>query len=155
MKKSDLIRVIREVVKREVKSAIKEELKVLKEDKKPDTPKDFSKMMEHASSLIDNKPKQEFTKDKKLNEALNQTATSEWPTMGNKTFSANDAPAGKSGMAAMMGMQSPDQAFGGKPTINQMLPDDRKHVEIEPELEQALTRDYSSLMKAIDKKKGI
>ena len=70
--------------------------------------------------------------------------------MGNKTLTSRDA------MVNSLGIGNPDQLFGGnngKPTAQQMLPNDRKHVEIKPELEKALTRDYSSLMKAIDKKK--
>ena len=96
--------------------------------------------------------KQNFTNDPILNDILNETAntTSDWPTMGNKTLTSRDA------MVNSLGIGNPDQLFGGnngKPTAQQMLPNDRKHVEIKPELEKALTRDYSSLMKAIDKKK--
>ena len=134
MKKSDLIRIIREVVKREVKSAIKEELGTAK-----------------IRTKIKNTG--QYSSNPALNEVLQETATEAWPTMGNKTLTSADAPAGKTGLAAVMGMESPDQMFGGKPTVSQMLPDNRKHVEVEPEIEKALTRDYSQLMKAMDKKK--
>ena len=49
-------------------------------------------------------------------------------------------------------MQSPDEMFGGKPTLEQMLPEDKKRVEVPEAIEKALTRDYSDLMKAMNKK---
>ena len=133
MKKSDLIRVIREVVKREVKAAIKEELS-------------------NAVKPVKNKQKSnvDFSSNPVLNELMQETAASDWSTMGNRTLGAND---GRAGLASMMGMESPDQMFGGKPSVQQMIPDDKKHVEIPDDISTALTRDYSQLMKAIDKKK--
>ena len=141
MKKSDLVRVIREVVKREVRSALKEELG----NRQPIKEKITRKKKEKIT--------QTFSDNPLLNEVMQETATDTWTSMGNREFNSTDALAGRAGLASMMGMESPDQVFGQKPTVSQMLPDDRKHVQIKPELEQALTRDYSQLMKAIDKKK--
>jgi len=137
MKKSDLIEVIRKVVRKEVKSALKEELS----KKQPSSNGEFGQMMEHAQGLFN---KKEYTDNKVLNEALNQTAKEKeaWPTMGGKTFTD-----GRAGLASAMGMQSPDQMFGGKPSAQQMMPDDRKHIKIDDDLAGILTRDYSSLMK--------
>ena len=136
MKKSDLIRVIREVVKREVKVAIKEELS-------------------NVVKPVKNKQKSnvDFSSNPVLNEVMQETAASDWSTMGNRTLGANDAMAGRAGLASMMGMESPDQMFGEKPSVQQMIPEDKKHVEIPDDISTALTRDYSQLMKAIDKKK--
>ncbi len=153
MKKSTLLEVIKKVVKREVRSAIKEELN----KKQPSDKPEFNQMMEHANGLFNNKAAEtkNFTENPILNEALNQTAIEkEWPTMGGRQLNQTDAGGGSPGLAAMMGMKSPDEMFGEKPSAQQMIPADRKHVEIKPDVEQALTRDYSSLMKAIDKKKG-
>tara|TARA_R100001129_G_scaffold100276_1_gene68591 strand:+ start:1092 stop:1550 length:459 start_codon:yes stop_codon:yes gene_type:complete len=149
MKKSDLVKIIREAVRAEVKAVLKEEF-----GKKTSTNEEFSSMMSHADNLFNgNKSKQSFTKNPVLNDVLNETANEAWPTMGGKTLNANHAQGGKAGLAAMMGMQAPDQMFGGKPTAQQMAPDDRKHVEVPEEVGKALTRDYSKLMKAIDKKR--
>jgi hypothetical protein len=152
MKKSDLVRVIREVIRQEVKKVLKEELKKTLPQKEKD-PNEFTNMMQHADELF-NGPKntQQFTNNPALNEALNQTATSkeEWPTMGGKTLTN-----GQNGLASMMGMESPDQMFGGKPSAQQMVPKDRQHIEIDEDLAGILTRDYTDLMKAVDKKKGI
>ena len=148
MKKGDLIKIIREAVRAEVKAVLKEEF-----GKKNSTNEEFSNMMSHADKLF-NGTKQSYTKNPVLNDVLNETANQDsWPTMGNKTLGSNDARGGKPGLAAMMGMETPDQMFGGKPSVQQMLPDDKKHVEVPEEVGNALTRDYSELMKAIDNKK--
>jgi len=141
MKKSDLVRVIREVVKREVRSALKEELGNRQQIKEKTTRKKKEKIT------------QTFSDNPLLNEVMQETAADNWASMGNRELNSTDALAGRAGLASMMGMESPDQVFGQKPSIQQMLPEDRKHVQIKPELEQALTKDYSALMKAIDKKK--
>ncbi len=133
MKKSDLVRVIREVVKREVKAALKEELGARKSTKK-------------SNKVFSNNPA--------LNEVLQETAGGEWPTMGQKTLNSTDAMAGRQGLAAVMGMESPDQMFGGKPSVQEMIPTDKQHVDVPEDVTTALTRDYSDLMKAIDKKKA-
>ena len=147
MKKSDLVRVIREVIRQEVKKVLKEELKKALPQKEKD-PNEFGKMMEHADELFNGpKKSQQFAKNPALNEAMNQTANDEWPTMGGKTLTN-----GKQGLASMMGMESPDQMFGGKPTVQQMVPKDRQHIEIDEDLAGILTRDYTDLMKAVDKK---
>ena len=149
MKKSDLIKIIREAVRSEVRAVLKEEFG----GKKSSTNEEFTSMMSHAQDLY-KKPNKNFTKNPILNDVLNETANDDWPTMGGKTITANAAPGGSGGLAAMMGMQSTEQVFGLKPTVQQMLPDDKKHVEVSKELETALTRDYSGLMKAIDNKRS-
>jgi hypothetical protein len=156
MKKSDLVKIIKEAVREEVRAVLKEELG---QAKSPSTPNEFSNMMEHAEGLFGKKQsKKQFVKDPVLNEVLNETANSpgaeEWPTMGGKTLQSKHAKAGKPGLASLMGMESMDQAFGSKPSIQQMLPDDKKHVEVPEEIGKALTRDYSTLMKAMDKKRA-
>ena len=153
MKKSNLLEVIRKVVRKEVRLAIKEELN----KKEPSKKTEFNQMMEHANGLFNNSEKQTFAKDPIINDVLNETANTPseaWNTMGGRTLNQSDAGAGRQGLASIMGMQSPDQMFGGKPTAQQMIPEDRKHVKIDDELAGVLTRDYSGLMKAIDKKKA-
>lgn len=155
MKKSDLVRVIREVIRQEVKKIVKEELKAVL-PKKENNPNEFSNMMEHANELFNGKKKEDrnFTDNKVLNNVLNETANNltDWPKMGNKTLTSKDAIAGPD-LAGKFGLQSPNEMFGSKPTAQQMVPSDRQHVEVPKEVEKALTRDYSDLMKAIDKKK--
>ena len=141
MKKSDLVRIIRGVVKHEVRSALREELG-----------KTQIKQPKKQKQVVRQESVENFSSDPVLNEVMQQTAN-DWSTMGNRTLDSSDAPGGKAGLATMMGLESPDQMFGGKQTIQQMKPTDRQHVDVNPELEHALTRDYSQLMKAINKKK--
>jgi len=148
MKKSELIQIIREAVRAEIKAALSEgfgEQPVKKIVKK----KVAKKVQEQKAKS------QQYTDNKLLNDVLNETANGEsWPTIGNKTLSGKDALGGKAGLAAAMGLGNMDQAFGGKPTTAQMIPADRQHVEVPDDVGKALTRDYSDLMKAINKKKG-
>ena len=158
MKKTEkLLELIRKVVREEVRSVIQEELGSKKKLTK--------EAIKHGMNLNDivNAPKNpyeqgtrkrkqkedfQFTKDPVLNKVLNETANKdEWPTMGDRSFTD-----GKQGLAAMMGMQSPDQMFGQKPSAEQMLPNDRKHVQLDDNMKDVLTRDYSQLMKKVDEK---
>ena len=108
MTKKELVRLIREVVKREVKNQVN----VLLTEKKHE--------------------KERLT----IKEALDQTkALEDYPTM--KTFNAADA---RAGFAAMQGgiQQQQQQDINGRPVDVNALPD---------ELQNALTRDYSALIK--------
>jgi hypothetical protein len=159
-KSKKLLEIIKKAVREEVRTAVREELREALGTKKELT----QEHIKHGMSLTEmaNSPKNpyeqgttakkkrktvEFTKDPVLNKILNETANEEWKTMGNKTFSD-----GKAGMASMMGMQSPDQAFGGKPSIQQMLPNDRKHVAVSEDMAEILTKDYSALLKKVEEK---
>ena len=109
MTKKDLVRLIREVVKREVKTQVNN---VLTE-------------MENTSS-----------KKMSINEAIEQTAATEVPTL--KTFTAADA---RAGFAAMQtGFNQPPQQtdLHGKPVDVSQL---------QGGLDKVLTRDYSELVK--------
>jgi len=55
-----------------------------------------------------------------------------------------------------MSRQNMQQAMGLTPSAPQTMedPEDGRSYEVAPEVQQALTRDYSALMKAIDAKKG-
>ena len=155
-----LLEIIKKAVREEVRAVVRQELSEALGTKKQLTPEHIKHGMNltemakspknpHEQGTV--KPKKrkivEFTKDPVLNKILNETANEDWKTMGGKTFSD-----GKAGMASMMGMQSPGEIFGGKPTIEQMLPQDRKHVQVSDDMAEVLTKDYSALMKKIDEK---
>lgn len=163
-KSKKLLEIIKKAVREEVRTVVREELSEVLGTKKKLT----SEHIEHGMNLTEmaNAPKNpyeqgtvkpkkkkktnfEFTKDPILNKVLNETANSqdEWPTMGGQSFTN-----GKAGMAAAMGMQSPEQMFGGKPSVQQMLPNDRKHVEVSEDMAEILTKDYSALMKKVEEK---
>ena len=53
----------------------------------------------------------------------------------------------------MMGM-NPDKMFGNQNNaVESMIPEDKKNIPIPEVVQKALTRDYSQLVKAMDKKK--
>jgi len=160
-----LLEIIKKAVREEVRTAVREELKEVLGTKEQLT----SEHIKHGFNLTEmakaptnpyeqgtrqnkNKPSQfEYTRDPVLNKVLNETANSkeEWPTMGGQAYTN-----GQGGLASAMGMNSPEQMFGGKPTVEQMLPKDRKHVQVSDDVAEMLTKDYSALMKKIDEKKG-
>ena len=127
MKKSELKMMIRQVVREEVRSALKD---VLKTDSKP---------------VVETKkqPKRKLSKNSILNDVLNETANGDdWKTMGNYDSSnMNDIL---------------KHSYGdiGK---NNIITDTAVNAGVSPEkvpehLEKALTRDYSSLLKATEEK---
>ena len=137
MKKSELKLMIREVVREEIRFALKEFIT----NKKPSNIKPNPK-----PKVVENKS---FTKNSVLNEVLNETAMDgDWKTMGGKEFTTDR-------MGEIMG-----QSYGEmmndttKPSADNVVaslggdPDN-----ISDDVKSALTRDYSGLMKAIDKKK--
>tara|TARA_R100000152_G_C6621939_1_gene72349 strand:+ start:27 stop:389 length:363 start_codon:yes stop_codon:yes gene_type:complete len=117
MTKKDLVRVIREVVKREVKSVVKNEINEI-----------LSEMENKNRQPL---PEQTYTKNTKLNEVLNNTATEEaWPEI-----SKNDI---RSRFAAMQGGAAPQTDLNNIPVDTSRL---------DPSINKALTRDYSELVK--------
>ena len=143
MKQGKLVSLIKEVVKQEVKKQITDIL--INETNIP-----------KAKPVIKKKVKQQkFTDNPTLNKILNETAQSpkdmeEYPTLGGGTFDS-------SRMTEMLGYGS---GLGNKEVKREVaaastLQSAGMTPETAPEhLTNALTRDYSGLMKAIDKKKG-
>ena len=154
MKKNELIKIIELVVRKEVKKQMteifindKEEIKLSEVISKP-TPKKVTKKQ----------PKKQYTKNKVLNEVLNNTKplgsseTDEYPTLGGGVL-------GSDNMADVLGYgdlgmgQNKERAreMGAVDTIKKA----GVSVDAVPdEVQNALTRDYSGLMKAINKKKS-
>ena len=157
MKASELVKYIKKAVREEVNLAIAENIRpllkhIIKEQKSLKESKSSNNSLEMVDALSTNgvEPKsktksKKFVKDPVLNSILNETANAEWKTMGGGTHTSN--------MAQAMGMQSMEQAFGGKPSVQQMVPQDRQGREIPEHVSSALTKDYSALLKAVDEKK--
>ena len=143
MKAKTFENLIRKVVREEIDYALRREIKSLKEDLrdelKPTITEHTERMVEvpQQSSLkekiMGKKPfkKQNFVGNSTLNDLLNETA------------------AGDTNTQSAMAPVSLSQPFAtGAP-----LPMDTTGMPTE--VANAVTRDYSSLMKAIDKKKGL
>tara|TARA_Y100000034_G_scaffold25876_1_gene30881 strand:+ start:49 stop:468 length:420 start_codon:yes stop_codon:yes gene_type:complete len=139
MKKSELRMMIREIVREEVTFTMKEVIKEVVGGKPQPKPQPKPK-------------KKHYSKNKVLNDVLNETATSgvseEWETLGGSTYTSDrmNEVVGSSYADMMNGNQKPDadtvvKSMGGNPDA------------VGDTLKNALTRDYSDLMKAMDKKK--
>ena len=142
MKKSELRMIIREIVREEVALTVKEVIKEIvgggktKQKLKPKS-----------------KPEQKYySKNKVLNDVLNETAmgdkSDEWETLGGSTYTSDkiNEVVGGSYADMMNGSEKPNadmmvKSMGGNPDA------------VGDTLKNALTRDYSDLIKAMDKKK--
>ena len=132
---------IREIVREEVALTMKEVIKEIigGSDKQQIKPK--------------SKPKPKYySKNKVLNDVLNETAMGDggedWKTMGGTTYTSDrmNEIMGNSYGDMMNGNQKPNadvmvKSMGGNPDV------------VGDTLKNALTRDYSELVKAMDKKK--
>lgn len=158
MKKNEFVKLIRETVSKEVRRSIRTELNEIlnPRDNSVDT---FNEQIQngvqmHRQAETTPKSNVEYTKNSTLNELLNETANDmqAYPTAG-RQLSAADAVGGKSALAAAMGLPSLNQN-AGPTTIQEMVPADRQGAPIPDAVSKALTRDYSGLMKAVNKKRG-
>ena len=140
MKQGKLVSLIKEVVKQEVKKQITDIL--INETNIPKTKPVVKKKVKE----------QKFTDNPMLNQILNETAQQqeEYPTLGGGTFDTSRMTE-MLGYGGGLGNKEVKREVAAASTLQSagMTPDTA------PEhLTNALTRDYSGLMKAIDKKKG-
>ena len=140
MKQGKLVSLIKEVVKQEVKKQITDIL--INETNIPKTKPVVKKKVKE----------QKFTDNPMLNQILNETAQQqeEYPTLGGGTFDSSRMTE-MLGYGSGLGNKEVKREVAAASTLQSagMTPDTA------PEhLTNALTRDYSDLMKAIDKKKG-
>ena len=146
MTKKELMKIITEVVRKEVKKEVK---------------KIFIKE-ETSNKLIDiipkvSKPEQEnhYTDNETLNKVLNetvglskqQTEFDEYPTVGGRAFDS-------SRVTELMGYGKPDEVKRDMAAVDTLKKAGKTTKDVPEHITNALTRDYSSLMKAIDNKKG-
>ena len=153
MNKDKLLKVIELVVRKEIKKQLseifindKEEIKLAEVVSKP------------KSKVVKKKSKKQYTKNQALNEVLNNTnplgstqETDDYPTLGGGVLgSDNMAEVLGYGDLGRGGDKERAREFGAVDTIKKA----GVSVDQVPEdVQNALTRDYSGLMKAIDKKK--
>ena len=154
MKKNELIKIIELVVRKEVKKQMteifindKEEIKLSETISKP-TPK----------KVIKKKPKKQYSKNEALNEVLNNTKplgtseTDEYPSLGGGVL-------GSDNMADVLGYGDLGMGQNKERAREMAAVDSIKKAgvsvdQVPEDVQNALTRDYSGLMKAINKKKG-
>lgn len=156
--------VVRKVVREELKPILKEikqsskpviKERVVEKQIKEFDPLDVSDVLE-TERLKKQTPKMEFSKNPMLNDMLNETAQSgEWRNLDGRTFTSGQAQGfSREMMAEKLGYGN------GKPTAQNMTPTvdpdgNPMNVNIEgTAVADALTKDYSALMKTINAKKG-
>ena len=137
MKKNDLVKIIELVVRKEVKKQMTEIF--INEDKEISLSEVISKPKQKAKKR---RVKKQYSKNSALNEVLNKTnplgQTDDYPSLGGGVLGSNN-------MAEVLGYGN----LGGKQDKETAVA-----VDAVPEgVQDALTRDYSGLMKAINKKK--
>ena len=147
MKAKTFENLIRKVVREEIDYALRREIKTLKEDLRdelkptivehterivevPEETKNSLREKIMGNGPIKQRPKQNFVKDSALNDLLNETA------QGDTNLESGNAP---------VSMAQPFATGAPLPMDTTGMPDS---------VANAVTKDYSGLMKAIAKKKG-
>lgn len=159
MKAKDLAQLLEVIVRKVVREELKPILSEVKKSNKPVIKEVTSKKKKVRKDPLDvehifekgTSEKQTFTKDSMLNDLLNETANDgEWRNM-DTMYTSNQAQGfDRAQMASALGYgeQSviPTTDVDGKPVDMDVLQSSG--------VADALTRDYSGLMKAINAKKG-
>ena len=162
MTSKEFVQSIRRIIQEEVQKTVRKEIQVMLNEAKNTSFE--SKITDHFEPRVNVKPRpakqtKTYSKNPMLNELLNETSPmrgdgnyiteafaapevdyndyNEWPSMRN----APSMMTGRMGATSMI----PTTDTEGRPVQNVHVPE---------EVANALTRDYSSLMKAINKKKG-
>jgi len=151
MESKSFFNALRKIIREEVQLAVRTEMaKLLTENKN-----DHKKAIQHGMQLNQladrsNTVKKNFSKNPMLNDLLNETATipaESWPTMDFRSEMAQ----------AFSGMRQMSDT--GIPHVAPQTDLDGRPVNMNNEqvasAVTAMTKDYSALMKAIDKKKGM
>ena len=143
MKAKTFENLIRKVVREEIDYALRREIKSLKEDLRDELK---PTIIEHTEKMVE-VPQQASLKEK----IMGKKPFKKQNFVGNSTLNdlLNETAAGDTNTQTAMAPVSLSQPFAtGAP-----LPMDTRGMPTE--VANAVTRDYSSLMKAIDKKKGL
>jgi len=144
MTKQELQKIIQEAVRREVKKEIKKIF--IKEE--------TSSQLKDITPVISKPKKQKevkYTKNQSLNKVLNETVggiqgeKSEYPTVGGGAFDT-------SRMTELMGYGKPEEVQRDMVAVDTLQKAGKSVDDVPEHITNALTRDYSGLIKAMDKK---
>ena len=152
MNKKELIKIIELVVRKEVKKQMTEIF--INDEKEMSLSETISKP---TPKKVNKKPKKQYTKNKVLNEVLNNTKplgtseTDEYPSLGGGVL-------GSDNMAEVLGYGDLGKGQNKEKAREMAAVDSIKKAgvnvdQVPEDVQNALTRDYSGLMKAISKKK--
>ena len=156
MKKSELISLIESMVRKEVRKQmdtifINEGIQSIKANGKLDFKEKNSKLLTKRN--VQKKKSVRYTSNESLNNILNETkgglpqdGKEEYPTLGDGAFDT-------SRMTELLGYGKSDEGKREVAAVETIKKAGLSVDEVPDHVTDALTRDYSDLMKAIDKKK--
>ena len=145
MTKKDLVKIIQEVVKREVQKEVK---KIFIKEQVSEEP-----TIEMKSIVEEPKEQVKYTKNESLNKVLNETVglsksqsqTETYPTLGGGAFDTNR-------MTELLGYGKPEEVQRDMVAADSLRKAGKSVNDVPEHVTNALTRDYSDLIKAMDKK---
>ena len=154
MTKKDLVKIIQEVVRIEVKKQVKQ---IFINEKKSTSLKSLAKkeFKEPIRKEYKKREKVQYTSNLTLNNILNETVggiegngqMDEYPTMGGGTFDSTRA-------SELLGYGGDKQTQREVGAVQTMKEAGVTSAQVPDHVQDALTKDYSQVMKAIDNKKG-
>ena len=145
MTKKDLVKIIQEVVKREVQKEVKKIFIKEQVSKEP--------TIEMKSIVEEPKEQVKYTSNESLNKVLNETVglsksqsqTEAYPTLGGGAFDTNR-------MTELLGYGKTEEVQRDMVAADSLRKAGKSVNDVPEHVTSALTRDYSELMKAMDKK---
>jgi hypothetical protein len=148
MTKKELVKVIQEVVRREVKKEVNKIF--IKEQTTSNT-----QLTDIISQVSEPKEEVTYTKNKSLNNVLNETVGlskkhnefDEYPTLKGKTFDSSK-------MQELMGYGKSEEGRREMAAIDTLRKAGKSVKDVPEHITNALTKDYSGIMKALEKKKN-
>ena len=147
MTKKQLMKIITEVVRKEVKKEVKKIF--IKEETS-------TKLTDIVPEVSEPEEEIQFTTNKSLNKVLNETVGlkksqkefEEYPTVGGGPFDS-------SRMTELLGYGKPDEVKRDMVAVDTLQKAGKSVGDVPEHVTNALTRDYSDLMKAMGNKKGV
>ena len=144
MTKQQLHKIIQEAVRKEVKKQMNEIF--IKEETS-------SKLIDIVPKVSELKKEVQYTKNKSLNKVLNETVGlskskkefEEYPTLGNGTFD-------RSRMTELLGYGKSEEVKRNMVAVDTLQKAGKSINDVPEHITNALTKDYSKLMKAMNKK---
>jgi|TARA_R100000541_G_scaffold41311_1_gene48700 hypothetical protein len=145
MKAQGFVKLLRKVIREEVRNVIVKELKpILNEVNINKHNTNLQEIADVPNTKTKPVMKKQYTKNTALNDILNETAATPPGEWNSVNF--------RSDMAEAFGMQTSDTPLATKGINGESV--DMSNEAVASTV-SAMTKDYSALMKAIDKKKGI
>jgi hypothetical protein len=146
MTKKGLVKIIREVVRREVQKEVQKIF--IKEESSPTLKEIIPEVVNPVSSF---KKEVKYSSNSTINNILNETRAlsksqkDEYPTMSGGAFDTSK-------MTELMGYGKPEEVQRDMVAVDTFKRAGVSSEQVPEHVTNALTRDYSSLMKALDKK---